>query len=280
MRASLILARVEQARGQAAPAQQRLAALLARLQPHRSPWHDQLYRAVLACQAQLQLAVGDLAAVQRWAAGAAPDDAAVSRADRAREELLVARFQIAQGQVDEALGLLDHVLSAAQEGGRRRNALEAQVLMALAQAARKQGQEARQHLRAMLFVARAGGYRRLFLDEGDPVAALLHTTLPLLREKPLVAYLQGILHAFAHERMGQVASAASAPLAWPLSEPLSPHEQRVLRLLVAGRSNPEIARELFVTVNTVKAHVKSIYRKLNVSSRVEASEAARHLQLP
>ena len=65
----------------------------------------------------------------------------------------------------------------------------------------------------------------------------------------------------------------------PLIEPLSPQERRVLRLLVAGRTNPEIARELVVSVNTVKAQVKSIYRKLDVGSRMEAAEVARRLQL-
>ncbi len=50
-------------------------------------------------------------------------------------------------------------------------------------------------------------------------------------------------------------------------------------MLVAGLSNPEIARELIVSINTVKAHVKSIYRKLDVHNRVEASEVARNLKL-
>ena len=53
----------------------------------------------------------------------------------------------------------------------------------------------------------------------------------------------------------------------------------MLRLLAAGRSNPEIAQELVVSVNTVKTQVQSIYRKLNVNSRWEAREAARQLKL-
>lgn len=62
-------------------------------------------------------------------------------------------------------------------------------------------------------------------------------------------------------------------------EPLSVQERRVLRLLAAGRSNPEIAQELVVSVNTVKTQTQSIYRKLNVNSRKEAREAARQLKL-
>jgi len=64
-----------------------------------------------------------------------------------------------------------------------------------------------------------------------------------------------------------------------LVEPLSRQELRVLRLLVAGRSNPEIASALIISLNTVKTHVQSLYRKLDVHNRMEASETARRLSL-
>jgi LuxR family maltose regulon positive regulatory protein len=62
-------------------------------------------------------------------------------------------------------------------------------------------------------------------------------------------------------------------------EPLSRQEQRVLRLLVAELSYPEIARELVVSINTVKTQVNSIYRKLDVHSRREARAVVQNLQL-
>lgn len=62
-------------------------------------------------------------------------------------------------------------------------------------------------------------------------------------------------------------------------EPLSRQEQRVLRLLVVELSYPEIARELVVSINTVKTQVNSIYRKLNVHSRREARAVAQQLHL-
>jgi LuxR family maltose regulon positive regulatory protein len=65
----------------------------------------------------------------------------------------------------------------------------------------------------------------------------------------------------------------------PSIEPLSEQEQRVLRLLGEGLTNPEIAEELVISLNTVKTHIKSIYRKLNLSGRREARQAARHLNL-
>jgi LuxR family maltose regulon positive regulatory protein len=64
-----------------------------------------------------------------------------------------------------------------------------------------------------------------------------------------------------------------------LLEPLSARETVVLRYLPTLLSNQEIAGELFVSVNTVKTHLKSIYRKLGVSDRREAVRLARELRL-
>jgi LuxR family maltose regulon positive regulatory protein len=69
------------------------------------------------------------------------------------------------------------------------------------------------------------------------------------------------------------------PTTSTLIVPLSPQEQRVLHLLAAGHSNPAMAQALVVSINTIKTHVKSIYRKLNVTNRVEACTAAQNLQL-
>ncbi|WP_147447800.1 LuxR C-terminal-related transcriptional regulator [Solirubrobacter pauli] len=65
----------------------------------------------------------------------------------------------------------------------------------------------------------------------------------------------------------------------PVLEPLSDREQVVLRYLPTNLSNREIAGELFLTTNTVKTHLRSIYRKLNVGHRGEAVARARELHL-
>jgi LuxR family maltose regulon positive regulatory protein len=62
-------------------------------------------------------------------------------------------------------------------------------------------------------------------------------------------------------------------------EPLSPRERAVLRYLPTMMSNQEIAAELFVSVNTVKTHLKAIYRKLDVPDRRAAVRRARTLKL-
>ena len=118
------------------------------------------------------------------------------------------------------------------------------------------------------------GYRAGFLV---PAEALLQATLPALRDEALATYVRTLLRAFASKQgKAQISPAENASL--PL-EPLSPQEQRVLRLLAAGRSNPEIAEALIVSINTVKTQVQSIYRKLHVQNRWEAREAAQRLHL-
>jgi LuxR family maltose regulon positive regulatory protein len=96
----------------------------------------------------------------------------------------------------------------------------------------------------------------------------------------LRAYIYRLLAAFSNDQARGAAKPAigQARPAAPF-EPLSPQERRVLRLLAAGLSNPEIARELVVSTNTIKTQLQSIYRKLNVTSRAEAGEVARELKL-
>jgi LuxR family maltose regulon positive regulatory protein len=64
-----------------------------------------------------------------------------------------------------------------------------------------------------------------------------------------------------------------------VQEPLTNRERDVLRSLPRHLTNDEIARDLFVSVNTVKSHLRSIYRKLGVTSRAQAVRRARALGL-
>jgi DNA-binding CsgD family transcriptional regulator len=64
-----------------------------------------------------------------------------------------------------------------------------------------------------------------------------------------------------------------------LEDPLSERELEVLTLLASGRTNAEIAKDLFVAVGTVKSHVNNIYRKLDAGNRAEAVTQAREMNL-
>jgi len=271
---SLVLARVLNARGETVQAQRLLQELVVLTQEHRWPY---LHREVLAEQARLSLMVSDLVTVQRWSATITQLGEDFRLVQREREALIVARLLIAQGEATAALLLLERWQAEAHAQRRTQSELEIQVLTALAHSTHKNLPQAKETLREALVLAQAEGYQRLFLDEGEALAILLRAVLLDVREEPLATYVRSLLVAFAQQRVGQDTSHHTAPAL--LIEPLSPQEQRVLRLLAAGRSNPEIAQELVVSVNTVKTQVQSIYRKLNVNSRWEAREAARHLKL-
>jgi DNA-binding NarL/FixJ family response regulator len=76
--------------------------------------------------------------------------------------------------------------------------------------------------------------------------------------------------------IAHVLAAAEAPPATDSAgaHSLTPREQEVLTLLVAGRSNPVIAESLFISPRTVQTHVTSILAKLGVASRTEAAALA------
>ncbi|MGH2545130.1 MAG: LuxR C-terminal-related transcriptional regulator, partial [Ardenticatenaceae bacterium] len=272
--ASLILARVQHARGEGARAQQLLHALVAQIPQPRRP---SLLREVRAGQARLALDASDTTAVQRWYTSHARHGDDIPLIQQEQETLIAARMLIAQQEAGAALGLLDRWQAEAHAQGRIGSELEILLLQALAHFANKKLPQARETLSEVLALAQPEGYRRLFLDEGEAMAALLRAALPDVREEPLVMYVRSLLHAFTQERPGEGATAPPAPS--PLIEPLSSQEQRVLRLLAAGLSNPEIAQELIVSINTIKTQVKSIYRKLDVHSRQEARDVAHHLKL-
>jgi LuxR family transcriptional regulator, maltose regulon positive regulatory protein len=294
--ASLVLADIQQARGQTAQAQHRLQVLLAQMQPHHPPLLHQEIRVALA---RLQLAALDLTAVEHWSITSAMQRESLPLLLQEQEELLVARLLLAQEQAtvprpavpegshvrdmagrkskgDETLHLLERRQVEARRQGRTRSDVEMLVLMALLHFAHQRQSQAWQRLREALALAYAEGYQRLFLDEGEPMLALLRAVLPMIGKEPPDTYVRTLLRAFAWQHLEQVAPAAAGPPGSArLIEPLSPQEHRVLRLLVAGFSNPEIAEAMVVSNNTVKTQVQSIYRKLGVSSRKEAREAVR-----
>jgi LuxR family maltose regulon positive regulatory protein len=133
-----------------------------------------------------------------------------------------------------------------------------------------------------LRLAQPARYRRVFLDEGRPMAKLLRR-MKAEGRRPKVpegikSYVDALLASFAQRPVDKSLHPSSFLLP-PSVESLSPQERRVLRLLTAGLSNSEIARELVVSTNTIKTQLQSIYRKLDVTNREQAADAAQKLEL-
>jgi LuxR family maltose regulon positive regulatory protein len=272
--AELLQARLYQARGHMVQAHQTLQKLLAFAEEYQLP---PLSRTALAHQVELALASDRLPSVEDWQATALPPEEEAIAGHQEQEALLCARVLIARGEIAEALDLLFTWQEEARICKRLRSELEIHVLLALAYAASSRQREAEQALKEALILAQPEGFQRLFLEKGEPLEALLRTLFLELREEPGVRYARGLLLAFASLKGAQQATSHAGSAL--LLEPLTPQEQRVLGLLARGRTNPEIAADLVVSINTVKTQVQSIYRKLNVRSRWEASEAAHRLDL-
>ena len=127
--------------------------------------------------------------------------------------------------------------------------------------------EADERLDDLLAEAEADGHIQLFRDGGRELARILRRRY-LSRPTP---YLRQVVEA--------VADAPAAGHSEDLVEQLSERELEVLRYLPSRLSNAEIASRLYVSVNTLKTHLKAIYRKLGVTSRSEAVERAEALDL-
>ncbi len=267
----IILAQVRFARGEIDEAQRLLESLI--VETNR-PF---LFRFPHVYQVRFALARGDLAAAQRRASAAAlPGDEAPT-VQREQEALVVSRLHIEQGKAGAAIEELESWLTEAQEHGRTRSEIEIKIILALAHAALGDRAQAGAKLIQALALAQPEDYRRIFLNEGGILATLLQDSLSEIRDESLAAYARALLYTMAQEQIQKVAAIPRDSEL--LIEPLTEQEQRVLRLLAAGLSNSEIAEELIISVNTVKTHVRNIYGKLNVKSREEAREAARHLYL-
>ncbi len=191
---------------------------------------------------------------------------------RKYEFFVLARLFILQGRAAEAFEILERLLEQAKQLDRIDLLIEVQILRALAFQQVKNTDLACESLVEALALAEPGGFMRIFLDEGEPLARLLRQAA----SRGLApAYVSKILAAFGEPASREVAAKPASASA--IQEPLSDRELEVLRLMASGKSNPEIARELVISVSTVHSHCKNIFSKLDVHRRWDAVQQARDL---
>ncbi len=220
-------------------------------------------RPIPALRVRLLLQQGRLEDSLAWARDhhlSADDDLSYLRE---LEHLTLARILLAE---QAAEGLLERLRVAAEDGGRVGTLIEILVLQALAHAER--GEAGADPLERALRLAEPEGYVRVFVDEGLPLRALLETTA--LKHRTW-SYPRRLLDAY-----GAPSRTPSQP---GLVDPLSARELDVLRLLATDLDGPAIARQLVVSLNTVRTHTKNIYAKLGVNSRREAVTRGGQLDL-
>ncbi|WP_219816642.1 LuxR C-terminal-related transcriptional regulator [Arthrobacter sp. ZGTC131] len=190
------------------------------------------------------------------------------------EHLTLARLLIAEQEADPngslggAFDLLERLLQAAQASGRGGSVNEILVLKAKAYQVQGRVGLALEALEQALIRTEAEGHVRLFLDEGAPMIALLHKAAA---ERICPSFVSHLLHA---ANTGETVPATPRGTdGMPVQ--LSERELQVLRLLDSSLSGPEVARQLFVSLNTLRTHTRHIFEKLQVNSRAEAVRRAR-----
>jgi LuxR family maltose regulon positive regulatory protein len=241
-------------------------AMLDRAEPLFLPGYFPDVRPIAAVRARLRILQHRLDDARGWARerASAPADPPGYLAEY--DQLTLARLLVAEGDAHAALALLDPVLDGARERDGTR--VEARLVRALAHRAAGDAEAATADLAAALILGVPAGYCRVFLDEGPPMLELLGR----------VAAPDARAHA---ERLLRAARRPSpaAPVRGASDEGLSERELEVLRLLATELSGPEIAGQLFVSVNTLRTHTKHIFSKLDVNTRRAAVRRGAELGL-
>lgn len=265
----ILQARILQAMGQADEAEEILNDALEELRRQHSPRWERLLE---AAQIRCQLAKGHVSTGQAWL-----EQRHISTSDRPNvtreyEQITLARILLGSNDRNEAIAWLNKLLSEARRADRIGSQIE--ILLLLAQAYSHHEQEHAFHaLEAALELAEPDNYIRIFLDEGLPMWQLLQRWIAVKRqdEGQTAAYVEQLLGAYKGEPCNR--NPASTDILF------TQRERELLYYIVEGRSNEEIALELFLSQGTIKRYIHHIYQKLQVRNRVQAVSKIKELNL-
>jgi LuxR family maltose regulon positive regulatory protein len=186
-----------------------------------------------------------------------------------------ARVHLVRGDTGKALASLEPLRQQVEAKGWEDERLKIMVLQAIAYLAHGEKDKAVQLLGDALAVAELGGFIRIFVDEGIPMAQLLSEAAARGIMPDYTAKLLAVFEAEEQTSEGK----SYLPPAQPLIEPLSQRELEVLQLIAEGLSNREISERLYLALDTVKSHNRNIFSKLGVKNRTQAIGTARSLRL-
>jgi LuxR family maltose regulon positive regulatory protein len=224
-----------------------------------------LFRWLTTSQAELHLAVGDAGSARRLLEALDTDTPA------APEAVALARLRLAEGDPTGANGTLSPVVDGTMPTTDLDALIQAWLLHAVASHALDAPDQVTASLGHAIDLAQPEEHRRAFLDAGAPARALL------AHYRDWVDASWPFLDELAQTSLDPVP--AAVPPMPALIVPLSQRERAVLRYLPTMLTFIEIGSELYISVNTTKSHVRSIYRKLGVVGRRDAVKRARQLQL-
>jgi LuxR family maltose regulon positive regulatory protein len=220
-----------------------------------------------------QLLMGRLEGIESWVQDLGLKADHVFGYERCQDYQNYACYLFAKRDYFQALEVVDALLKVVTDVGASMFAIKYKVLKAIFLYKIDKINDATGAFREALSMAGAEGYVRSILDQGESVEDLLK-----------IAIAKGIEVDYASKLLAAHRS-VSKPSPSPLlisedfADPLSPREMEVLRFFATDLTAPEIARELVISANTVRSHIKNIYSKLDAHNRYEALRKARELDL-
>jgi LuxR family maltose regulon positive regulatory protein len=208
---------------------------------------------------------------------------------RMRARLLHARLLLTQGQRDKDLekiahshGELEELLTMLQKTQYMALQIKAYILLAETAAELENEESMLEELGTALMVAEPEEIRQYFLDEGLPMSRMLLSYLAAIKQgrvpsdSPSITFVSDLIFRMTGKpEEARIEGNAEAIEDIVVMELLTPRETEVLRLVARGRTNAEIAQDLFISVNTVKRHLNNIFMKLGVTTRIQAVRVAR-----
>jgi LuxR family maltose regulon positive regulatory protein len=182
--------------------------------------------------------------------------------------LAKAWYDLTEGACDAAAGCLEVQLQGARENGKLLEVFNMGTALALAWLGVGRLADSMALFTDLCRQAQAAGAERSLLDQPVATDGLIRLAIAHAQRQP--APMEVI--AFMERLLGVSAEVTSSPGSTVAdTEALSPREHRILVLISQGLSNKEIARNLGVTAETVKSHLKKIYPKLGVQNRAQAA---------
>ncbi len=269
--AAMMRSKVEFAEGQSAEA---LATLrTARELQRRRPSGSWLDQDLIAYQAWYLARRGELAQAEELL------ESGETARTHPLSEVVRAELLLLHGQASVAEAILNHLLSLPSCHLVLEPLLALRILLTIAALKQNDGHRAVQAMAGLVRAAAPENLLRPFLDHGQSIAPLL--TLVLHTEHLSIearGFVESILHRSGTGHPGEIAR-SSEYRTLSVTASITRREHEVLRLLAAGLSNSEMARQLSVSESTIKTHLGNVYEKLGSNSRGQAAARARSLNL-
>jgi LuxR family maltose regulon positive regulatory protein len=236
-------------------------------------------RFIASIEAEVNLLKGDLDGVSKWAmtCGLSANDE-FTYGDigpyTVLARVLTALALENASYYSEAEKLVNKLLFVSEKAGSNLSQISALTIKSVLLYAIGDVDRALHVLEQALVLSEPEGIIRNFVILHEPMQQLL---LKMMVNERWASYARLLLDAI--DRENKIGWNKKSTDGFGLKEPLSERELQILRLLPTSRTRSEIAQELYISINTLRTHLKNIYGKLGVNSRQEAIQRGQELKL-